>query len=150
MFNTAFLIILCSGCAMNKNRNTALPMEQKWTFSREVSLGTGSGNSWSFSPNGRFTEVEWYSGGGYWTHHYSGTYFYDADNKTVFIKYDRNKAPHLKKRLSLIITENDTTLRIACGWKPTKKISLHDQQCAKINKAPLGKYTFKIEKSGDQ
>lgn len=145
IINISLVITLFSSCSMTKNVKTPVLEGQKWIFSREISPGIGSGNSWSFLPNGRFTEIDWYSGGAYWTHHYSGKYFYDEDNKTVFIKYDKDKAPHLKnilkKQLSLKFTENDTLLTITNGWKKPKEISFNAKQSLKIQNT-----VFKIER----
>lgn len=132
--NISLIIILFSSCAMPKKINTAVLEGQTWSVVSEIGPGTGSGNSWKFLPKNRFTETDWYSGGAYWTHHYTGNYFYDADNKAVLIKYDKH--PYLKhvlkKRLSLKITENDTILIV------TSNLKIHD--------TVFRNYTFKIER----
>ncbi|RZL37633.1 MAG: hypothetical protein EOO96_04670 [Pedobacter sp.] len=96
------VIILFSSCAMTKNIRTAELKGQKWSVVREIRPGTGSGNSWTFLSDNRFTEIDWYAGGAYWTHHYTGTYMYDTDHQTVFLKY--NKHPYLKN----VLNENET------------------------------------------
>ena len=133
---------------MIKNRHVTSLEGQKWSIVSEISPGTGSGNSWTFLTNGRFTEIDWYSGGAYWVHHYTGTYFYDADNNNIFMKYDKH--PYLKnavkKLLSLKITKNDTILTVINGWKKTKEIPSNNKQSLKIHDTVFNKYTFKIEK----
>jgi len=141
------VIILFSSCAMTKNIRTAELRGQKWSVLREISPGTGSGNSWTFLSGNRFIEIDWYAGGAYWTHHYTGTYLYDQDHKTVFLKY--NKHPHLKnvlkKRLALKITATDTILTVTNGWKKPKEDLQNIKHSLKIHDTVFENYIFKIE-----
>lgn len=143
-----FLGILLSRCAMLENINKAVLDGQKWSIVNEIGPGTGSGNSWIFLPGNRFKEQDWYSGGAYWIHHYTGTYVYDADRKTVFLNYDRH--PYLKhiskKRLDLKITEKDTVLTVTEGWKKPIERPSNSNHNLKIHGSVFRNYTVKIEK----
>jgi|GEM_PF-4030826 len=136
---------------MTKNVNSTNLEGQRWTFEKMINGGIGLGNSWTFLPNNRFTEIEWYSGGAYWRHHFSGKYYYEANSKTVFLEYDTDKAPHLKRaikqQLNLIISENDTILSIGIGWGKTKETSSDIQHNLKIHNTIIGNSTFKIERN---
>lgn len=133
---------------MSKNIKTVELKGQKWSIVREISPGTDSGNSWTFLPNNRFTEIDWYSGGAYWIHHYTGTYWYDTDHKTVFLKY--KKHPYLKnvlkKCLALKITATDTILTVTNGWKMPKEDLPNIKQNLKIHDTVFENYTFRIER----
>ena len=145
------IIILLSSCTRPRPQKIISSLEgQKWSFAREITTGVGSGDSWTFLPDNRFIGTNWYSGGAYWTHHFSGTYHYDAERKTVFLKYDKNKISHLKKslkqQLNLKISENDTILIVTDGWKNSREVLPNfDQKQLRSPNVTMEKYVFKIE-----
>lgn len=142
------LMILFAGCSTMKNTKENSLEGQKWTYSKIIQQGIGFGNEWSFLPNNKFTEDEWYSGGMYWKRNYSGTYFYNEDTKTIFLKYKKKNAPlskQIKTRLDLKITENDTVLTITKGWEKPEEIPTNKNDNKSVFNV-IESYTFKIEK----
>jgi hypothetical protein len=147
VINILLIIILFSSCTMLKNINTTDLNGQKWIIVRQIGPATGSGNTWIFLPDNCFIETSWYSGGAYFINHYSGTYVYDADNKVVFLKYNKDLLLKnaLKKRLALNITTKDTSLTVTDGWKKPKENPSKNKQSLKIHDILFEDYTFKID-----
>lgn len=118
---------------------------QRWINQIQVGPGIESGNMWTFLAHNRFTEKEWYSGGAYFTRHYAGTYYYDDQNKTVFIQYDRDKTPTAAKgrKRRLIVHTNKSTknLSVIDGWD--RKISA--VEVVGLPQFRVGKRSFTIE-----
>ena len=104
--------IIIINCSINKKNYPTSLKGQKWIWERSFTgQGMGLGNEWTFTTNTNFIEKSWYSGGAYWTHTYSGIYYYDEKSKTVFLKYDKNSQLKLikfsgKKAIQLIDVNN--------------------------------------------
>lgn len=88
---------------------TALDNEE-WTLTQSgKGQGIGSGSIWQFFSNYTFNATHWYSGGAYWTHQYTGTYYYDAVTATVFLKYKKNtRLPPVRKNLCIQVIDAPT------------------------------------------
>lgn len=143
------VIFLFSNCTVIKNTDNILLEQQRWTLEKTINTGLSLGKSWTFLPDNNFTEKEWYSGGAYWIHHYSGKYFYDANRKAVFLKYNKGESQSLKKirkrRLDLKIAENDSILTVTDGWKTPKGNSSNITQIPAFQNI-TGNHTFKTER----
>lgn len=126
-------IILVSSCTMTKSINSSLE-GQRWIWSKELkNAGVSTGNSWIFLSNNRFSEKSWYSGGAYFTYNYTGTYYYNADNKTVFLRYDKeqtNPPKFIRSCIQLTVIDNATIPVFYNSWKKIKGIYVSQQKAA--------------------
>ena len=88
--NISLIIILVASCTMTKiNKNTNSLEGQRWLYEKEFAPGTFRGTTWEFLPNNQFIGKSWYSGGVYMENLFSGSYYYDATDRTAFLKYKR-------------------------------------------------------------
>lgn len=152
MVNISLIFILLSSCTMTKIHKYTDSLEgQKWTWGERMVSGVAAwGNSWTFLPNNKFTATSWYSGGAYWTDNFSGTYYYDAESKTAFLKYDKNKNTAIKEihkqQLNIKIIEKDTTIIVTNSWKKAKEVLPNfDQNSLKSSDFLLENSKFKIQ-----
>lgn len=123
---------------------------QKWSFQQmNTTSGIGRGNSWTFLSNNRFTATNWYSGGAYWIHDYSGKYYCNEATKTVYLKYNTSKKPFLKieqkQQLNLKISDSDTVLVIKNGWNKPEEIVSKINVTNFFSDQIIEKWKFEIE-----
>ena len=121
-----FAVLFLSSCSLTKIGKKSDSLEgQKWSYSNGNNVTSVSGFSITFLANNKFVGEDYYSGGAYWNRPMSGKYYYNDKEKTVFLKYDKNKAPifkeNLKQQLSLVTEGKETSLRITSGWQKLKE-----------------------------
>jgi len=108
------LIMLCSIMLYGRNnaqqQNPTTLDNEEWIFIQSMEgHGIGRGTTWQFFNNNTFNATHWYSGGAYWKHQYTGTYYYDAITTTIYLKYKKNtKLPPVKKDLCIQIIYDKT------------------------------------------
>lgn len=125
MKNITILLVISTviiNCSVDRKNYPASLEGEKWICSKSfMAQGMGSGNEWTFTTDTNFIEKSWYSGGAYWTHTYSGIYYYDEKSKTVFLKYDKNSQLKLikssgKKAIQIIDVNNKLMPRFYDNW----------------------------------
>lgn len=112
------LLFAIFSCAVKNKVYQSLEGEV-WKYRLNIDkLGVDVDYSWIFLENNQVVEKEYISAGNHLINSYKGTYFYDAETKTVFLEYKLDSNKILKKRLDLTITNQDTIIAIIDNrWK---------------------------------
>lgn len=117
------ILVFFMSCSVNRKNYPTSLKGYKWTWERNFSgQEMGYGNEWTFTTDTDFIEKSWYSGGAYWTHTYSGVYYYDEKSKTVYLKYNKNQQlkfskSSAKKAIQLIEQNKQLMPKFYDNWK---------------------------------
>ncbi|MCZ4243585.1 hypothetical protein [Pedobacter punctiformis] len=108
-FRLIYILILMSTSSsiLAQQYNSTFLDNEEWNWIQGNTAAAG-GITWQFFKDNNFKAVHWYSGGAYWRHLYEGTYHYDPQTKTVYLKYKKNtKLPLITRNRCIQILDNN-------------------------------------------